>query len=154
MIAQVNSHFPLHLLISFSMIQEILSRISNGASGLVTEATSEKEWRIWALDYGLVANRVLLTEYRKYAEALNVMNFFEFLKMRFKVVDHSRRKVLKCLLFSFKPSCWYRSRSYLLKTGTIITTNDKHFEKVGKEGLIKVWNIKKVIEELLEMNDI
>jgi len=42
----------------------------------------------------------------------------------------------------------------LLKTGAIIITNDKHFGKIGKEGLIKVWNIKKAIEELLEMNDI
>ena len=85
------------------MIQEILSRISNGASGLVTETTSEKEWRIWASDYGLVANCVLLAEYKKYAEALNVMDFFEFLKARVEVVDPSRKKVLKCLNY-FPPN--------------------------------------------------
>jgi len=41
-----------------------------------------------------------------------------------------------------------KSCSPCIKTGAIIITNDKHFEKIGKEGLIKVWNIKKAIEEL------
>jgi len=36
-----------------------------------------------------------------------------------------------------------------LKTKAVIITNDKHFEKISKEGLIEVWKIEKAIQELL-----
>jgi len=36
-----------------------------------------------------------------------------------------------------------------LKANAILITNDKDFDKVAKAGIIEVWNITKVIKELL-----
>lgn len=102
-------------------------------------------------DYELVGNDVLLAEYRKYAEAFDALNFFEFLRKRVKIVNPSREEMLKCL--DYFPSNQVADAVHAatcLKTGAIIITNDKHFEKIAEKGLIEVWNIKKAIEELLE----
>ena len=36
-----------------------------------------------------------------------------------------------------------------LKLDAILITNDTHFNKIRDEGIIKVWNISKVIKKLL-----
>ncbi|NJE06992.1 type II toxin-antitoxin system VapC family toxin [Thermococcus sp. M39] len=102
-------------------------------------------------DYELVGNDVLLAEYKKYAEALNAMDFFEFLRKRTKIVNPSREEVLKCLkYFPLNQVADAVHAATCLKTRAVIITNDKHFEKIGKEGLIEVWKIEKAIKELLQ----
>jgi len=102
-------------------------------------------------DYELVGNDVLLAEYKKYAEALNAMDFFEFLRKRTKIVNPSREEVLKCLkYFLLNQGADAVHAATCLKTRAVIITNDKHFEKIGKEGLIEVWKIEKAIKELLQ----
>jgi predicted nucleic acid-binding protein len=102
-------------------------------------------------DYELVGNDVLLAEYKKYAEALNAMDFFEFLRKRTKIVNPSREEVLKCLkYFPLNQGADAVHAATCLKTRAVIITNDKHFEKIGKEGLIEVWKIEKAIKELLQ----
>ena len=36
-----------------------------------------------------------------------------------------------------------------LQTGAILITNDHHFDRIRKEGIIKVWSIAEAIERLL-----
>jgi predicted nucleic acid-binding protein len=36
-----------------------------------------------------------------------------------------------------------------LETGSILISNDSHFNKINREGIIKVWGITKAIKELL-----
>ncbi|WP_175060121.1 PIN domain-containing protein [Thermococcus sp. 2319x1] len=104
-------------------------------------------------DCELVGNDVLLAEYERYAETFNAMDFFEFLRKRIKIANPSREEVLKCLKY-FPPSQVADAvhAATCLKTGAIIITNDKHFEKIAKEGLIEVWEIKRAIKSLLKKN--
>lgn len=101
-------------------------------------------------DYELVGNGVLLAEYRRYAEVLNAMDLFEFLRKRVKIVNPSKEDVLKCLKY-FPPNQVADAvhAATCLKTKAVIITNDKYFEKISKEGLIEVWKIEKAIQELL-----
>ena len=102
-------------------------------------------------DYELVGNDVLIAEYKRYAEVFNAMDFFEFLRKRIKIVNPSRGDVLKCLKY-FPPSQVADAvhAATCLKTKAVIITNDKHFEKIGKEGLIEVWKIEKAMREILQ----
>lgn len=36
-----------------------------------------------------------------------------------------------------------------LKSGAVLITNDKHFDRIKDEGIIKVWSVSEAIEELL-----
>jgi predicted nucleic acid-binding protein len=36
-----------------------------------------------------------------------------------------------------------------LQTGAILITNDKHFDRIKKEGLIEVWSIGEAVKKLL-----
>lgn len=38
-----------------------------------------------------------------------------------------------------------------LQTGAVMITNDRHFDKIRKEGVIKVWTIPYAIRELLAL---
>ncbi|SEV92706.1 type II toxin-antitoxin system VapC family toxin [Thermococcus thioreducens] len=100
--------------------------------------------------YRVIGNDVLLAEYRKYAERLNALDFYEFLRLRMEIVNPSRKEVLR-LLPHFPPSQIADAvhAATCLKTGAILITNDRHFEKVAEEGLIKVWSISEAIRKIL-----
>jgi len=100
--------------------------------------------------YHIVGNDVLLAEYRKYAKKLSVEDFYEFLKLRMEIVNPSREEVLRALPY-FPPTQIADAvhAATCLKTGAILITNDRHFEKVAEKGLIKVWSISDAIRKIL-----
>lgn len=100
--------------------------------------------------YRVIGNDVLLAEYRKYAERLNAWNFYEFLRLRMEIVNPTRIEVLRLLPY-FPPSQIADAvhAATCLKTGAILITNDRHFEKVAEEGLIEVWSISEAIRKVL-----
>ncbi len=100
--------------------------------------------------YRVIGNDVLLAEYRKYAERLNALEFYEFLRLRMEIVNPSRKEVLRLLPY-FPPSQIADAvhAATCLKTGAILITNDRHFEKVAEKGLIEVWSISEAIRKVL-----
>ncbi len=100
--------------------------------------------------YGVIGNDVLLAEYRKYAERLNAWNFYEFLRLRMEIVNPSREEVLRLLPY-FPPTQIADAvhAATCMKTGAVLITNDRHFEKVTEEGLIEVWSISEAIRRIL-----
>jgi len=40
-----------------------------------------------------------------------------------------------------------------LKANAILITNDKHFDKIKKAGIIEVWSISRAIKEILEQEN-
>ncbi|AJC72012.1 Nucleotide binding protein, containing PIN domain [Thermococcus guaymasensis DSM 11113] len=100
--------------------------------------------------YHIVGNDVLLAEYRKYVKKLSVEDFYEFLKLRMEIVNPSREEVLRALPY-FPPTQIADAvhAATCLKTGAILITNDRHFEKVAEKGLIKVWSISDAIRKIL-----
>ncbi|NJE75836.1 PIN domain-containing protein [Thermococcus sp. ES12] len=101
-------------------------------------------------EYHIVGNDVLLAEYRKYAERLNALDFYEFLRLRMEVVNPTRKEVLRLLPY-FPPSQMADAvhAATCLKTGAVLITNDRHFDRVAEEGLIEVWDISKAIRKIL-----
>ncbi len=101
-------------------------------------------------EYRIVGNNVLLAEYRKYAERLNARDFYEFLRLRMEMVNPTREEVLRLLPY-FPPSQMADAvhAATCLKTGAVLITNDRHFDRVAEEGLIEVWDISKAIRKIL-----
>jgi len=100
--------------------------------------------------YTLVANDVLMAEYRKYAEKLNALDFYEFIRRRVTIVNPSREEVLHVL--PYFPEIQLADAVHAatcLKSRAILVTNDRHFEKVSRAGIIEVWSISRAIKTLL-----
>ena len=100
--------------------------------------------------YRLIANDVLLAEYRKYAERLNAMDFYEFLVRRVEVVNPKPDDVQKVLpYFPKSQAADAVHAATCLITGAVLITNDRHFERISKAGLIEVWSITTAIKRLI-----
>ena len=100
--------------------------------------------------YVLVANDVLMAEYRKYAEKLNALDFYEFIRRQVTIVNPSREEVLRVLqYFSETQLADAVHAATCLKSGAILVTNDRHFEKVSRAGIIDVWSISDTIRRIL-----
>ena len=100
--------------------------------------------------YRLIANDVLLAEYRKYAERLSAMDFYEFLVRRVDVVNPRPEDVQKVLPYFPKDQIADAVHAATcLITGAVLITNDRHFEKISRVGLIEVWSITKAIKKLI-----
>ncbi len=100
--------------------------------------------------YQLIANDVLLAEYRKYAEKLNAIDFYEFLVKRVEVVNPEPDDVRRVLpYFPKSQAADAVHAATCLVTGAILITNDRHFERISKAGLIEVWSITTAIKRLI-----
>lgn len=102
------------------------------------------------LEIEIVANEVLLGEYEKYAEKLNAKIFYEFLKRRITFINPSDKELKVCKpYFSDEAIADLVHAATCLKTGAILITNDKDFNKIKRKGLIEVWSISEAIKKLL-----
>jgi len=103
-------------------------------------------------EFTLVANDVLLSEYEKYAKAFDAENFLEFLKIRVTVVNPSDDEIRVCKQhFSESEVADMIHAATCLKTNSVLITNDKHFDRIKKAGLIEVWNISEAISRILRL---
>jgi predicted nucleic acid-binding protein len=98
----------------------------------------------------LVANKALLSEYEKYAKELGVEYMFDYLKSRIILVDQSDEEVGLCKpFFPNNQAADIVHAATCLHAKAVLISNDRHFEKIRKAGLIEVWTISKAIRELL-----
>ncbi|WP_297504536.1 PIN domain-containing protein, partial [Thermococcus sp.] len=67
-----------------------------------------------------------------------------------EIVNPSREEVLRLLPY-FPPTQIADAvhAATCMKTGAVLITNDRHFEKVAEEGLIEVWSISEAIRRIL-----
>ena len=101
----------------------------------------------------LVGNDLLLLEFRKYSEKFKsetASHLLKKLKDKIKVVDVkedsikiSRKYIPKAEIVDIIHA------ATCIQEGSILITNDKHFDKICRNGVIEVWNISKAIENLL-----
>jgi predicted nucleic acid-binding protein len=98
----------------------------------------------------LVANKALLSEYEKYAKELGAEYIFDYLKSRIILVDQSDEEVELCKpFFPNNQAADIVHAATCLHAKAVLISNDRHFEKIRKAGLIEVWTISKAIRELL-----
>ncbi|MCZ7401749.1 MAG: PIN domain-containing protein [Candidatus Methanoperedens sp.] len=101
----------------------------------------------------LVGNDLLLLEFGKYSE-----------KFRSETASHLLKRLKdKIKLVDVKEDSIKISRKYIpkaevvdiihaatcIQVGSIMITNDKHFDKISQNHIIEVWNISTAIENLL-----
>ena len=98
----------------------------------------------------LVANKALLAEYEKYAQQLEAEYIFLYLKSRIILISVSDEEIQRCKLFF--PESQFSDAVHAatcLQSGVVLITNDKHFDKIKDDGLIRVWTISEAIRNLL-----
>ncbi len=98
----------------------------------------------------LVANKALLAEYEKYAQQLEAEYIFLYLKSRIILISVSDEEIQRCKLFF--PESQFSDAVHAatcLQSGALLITNDKHFDKIKGDGLIRVWTISEAIRNLL-----
>ena len=101
----------------------------------------------------LVGNDLLLLEFGRYSEKFKsetASHLLKKLKDKIKVVDVkedsikiSRKYIPKAEIVDIIHA------ATCIQEGSILITNDKHFDKISRNGVIEVWNITEAIENLL-----
>ncbi len=104
-------------------------------------------------DIALVGNKYLVGEMEKYGEKLKSPTARELLrglKKKMGVVEVDKDSVLVCKTYFPKSELSdIMHAATCMKEDSILITNDKHFDRINKEGLIEVWSITKVLKELI-----
>jgi len=103
-------------------------------------------------DVQLIGDEFLIEEMIKYAEEFKSETALWILsalldKMEFVDVGDNFFKICKNYIKTPNIADIVHAAA-CLKTDAILITNDKHFNKIRNEGIIKVWNISKMIKEL------
>lgn len=98
----------------------------------------------------IIANDVLLDEYRRFALRLDVWDFFEFIQGVVDVVNPTEESIMKCkTYFSENEVADTVHAATCIDFDAVLISNDKHFDKIKNMKIIKVWNINEAIEKLL-----
>jgi len=104
-------------------------------------------------DLTLVADELLLDEMLRYAELLKsqtaaIIVAALLTKTTMVKVPRNYRKICKTYIETPDRADILHAGT-CLQTGAILITNDHHFDRIRKEGIIKVWSIAEAIERLL-----
>jgi predicted nucleic acid-binding protein len=103
--------------------------------------------------YDLVGNVYLLDEYLRYSEKLpsDVARFLlSGFCARMRVVEVAPRFVKICRpYFPPKETVDVVLAATCLQEGAVLITNDRHFDRIKKEGIIDVWSISDAIKKIL-----
>ena len=99
----------------------------------------------------LFANELLIFEYEKYANALGTYELLNYLKKSAVRVNPSQEEIDACApFFPESELSDIVHAATCLYSGAILITNDNHFNKIRKSGLIEVWSNTKAIKRLLD----
>ena len=104
-------------------------------------------------DITLVADELLLDEMLRYAELLKsqtaaIIVAALLTKTTMVKVPRNYRKICKTYIETPDRADILHAGT-CLQTGAILITNDHHFDRIRKKGIIKVWSIAEAIERLL-----
>jgi len=104
--------------------------------------------------YDIVGNFYLLDEYLRYSREMpsDVARFLlAELCAKMRVVDVASRFIRICHpYFPPKEAIDVVLAATCLQEGALLITNDKHFDRIRKEGIIEVWSISEAIENLVK----
>ncbi|MCX9012931.1 MAG: PIN domain-containing protein [Candidatus Methanoperedens sp.] len=117
-----------------------------GALDLILELISNEE-------ICLVGNDLLLLEFERYSEKLRSKTasyLIKRLKDKMVSVSVGEEYIKNCSMYFSKTNIVdIVHAATCLQENSILITNDKHFDKISKSGIIEVWSISKAIEALL-----
>jgi predicted nucleic acid-binding protein len=101
----------------------------------------------------LIGDEFLVEEMARYAEELTSETASWILaalleKMEFIDVDGNFVKICKAYIKTPDLADIVHAAA-CLKTGAVLVTNDRHFDRIRDEGIIEVWSVSEAIEEIL-----
>jgi len=101
----------------------------------------------------LVADEFLVEEMLRYAELLRSQTVVTIVaallaKTSITMVPEGLFRVCKRYLSTTDLADLMHAAA-CLKTGSILITNDRHFDKIRDEGIVRVWSITEAIKQLL-----
>jgi len=104
-------------------------------------------------DIRLVGDEFLVEEMVRYAEEFRSETaswILSALLDKIKLIDVGKNFIKICKNYIKTPNISdIIHAAVCFKTDAILISNDKHFNKIRDEGIIKVWNISKMIKEFL-----
>ena len=99
----------------------------------------------------LFANDLLIFEYEKYAITLGTYELLNYMKKSLIHINPSQEEIDACApFFPESELSDIIHAATCLYADAILITNDNHFNKIKKSGLVAVWSNTKAIKILLE----
>ncbi len=99
----------------------------------------------------LFADELLIFEYERYAEALDASDLLNYLKKVVIQVNPSQVEIDVCApFFPESELSDVVHAATCLYLDVVLITNDKHFDKIKRDGLVEVWSSTKAIKRLLD----
>jgi len=125
--------------------------ISSAKSG-ITKSTALMFKLCFSEEIELIGNSILLEEFKKYEELLGKSGkiLLEIIRDRIQLIEPDYENIETCKMFMPEDEFadLYHA-STCLKAEAIMITNDRHFDKIKKAELIRVWSISEAIRNLL-----
>ncbi len=116
-----------------------------------TRSTDLLFYLLTAPEIELIANDVLLGEYKRYALKLEALDFLQRINSGVVIVNPSEESIMECKpYFPENATADAVHAATCLQAGAVLISNDKHFDKIRNMGIIKVWKISETIEKLIE----
>lgn len=113
---------------------------------LIIKIISESRFR-------LVGNYLLAYELLRYAEVLKsetATTLVAALLSKMELIDVSKNYRKICKKYVKTPDkADILHAATCLQTSAVLITNDRHFDKIGDEGIIEVWNVSKAVRQLI-----
>jgi predicted nucleic acid-binding protein len=101
----------------------------------------------------LVGNYLLAYEMIRYAEVLKSETatiMLAALLSKVQLIQISKNYIKICSRYIKTPDkADILHAATCLQTGSILITNDRHFDRIKAEGIIEVWNVSKAIRQLV-----
>jgi predicted nucleic acid-binding protein len=102
----------------------------------------------------LAGNDLLAEEYLRYAETFKsetVLGIVSTLLGKMELVPVGESHIRACKPFIKTPNkVDILHAATCLKSGSILITNDKHFDKIHEKKIIGVWSVSKALNEIME----
>ena len=99
----------------------------------------------------IFANELLIFEYEKYAKTLGTYELLTYLKKAVIEVNPSQDEIDTCgAFFPESEMSDIVHAATCLYSDAVLITNDRHFDKIKKAGIIEVWSNAKAIKRLLD----
>jgi len=99
----------------------------------------------------LFADELLIVEYEKYAGALDASDLLNYMKKTVIQVNPTQEEIDACApFFPESELSDVLHAATCLYINAVLITNDKHFDRIKKDGPVEVWSNTKAIKRLLD----
>jgi predicted nucleic acid-binding protein len=99
----------------------------------------------------LFADELLIFEYERYTEALGASDLLNYLKNVVIRVNPTQEEIDACApFFPESELSDVIHAATCLYLDAVLITNDKHFDRIKKDGLVEVWSNTKAIKRILD----